>query len=167
MTTQLQNKIEDIINNLNGMVTTYEGLTSEVIINEGANQIEINKCNSYFGNRLPNDYISFLRNYNGGFFFKVDDIGGLKFWSCDVTVKQNRFQKEQFGDQWDNDIILICECIGDGDYIGIKIVDDNSYEMVDCFGEEVPSNWKAIKISFDSFLEKLLDEKGRKFWLDY
>jgi len=166
MIEQLLNKIKKILNNsLEIEVETYEGLKASIIVRAGASEEEINKCNSYFANNLPVDYLSFLRNYNGCTFFKVSNLAGFQFWGCDQLVHENKFQKENFGLDWDERIILICACLGDGDYIGIKLNEDRSYEIVDAFGEEIPANWNSIGSSFSEFLENLIEEKGKKFWL--
>ena len=120
---------------------------------------------SCFGNNLPEDYLSFLRNYNGCTFFKVRDLAGFQFWGCDELVRENKFHKENLGVDWDERIVLICSCLGDGDYIGMKTSEDKAYEIVDAFGEEIPANWNSIGNSFSQFLEHLIDQRGRKFWL--
>ena len=166
MITRVLAKVETILDStLQAEIETYEGLKSHIVVRSGASEEEINKCNSYFENKLPEDYLSFLKRYNGGFFFKVNDIGGFQFWGCDELIYQNTFHKENLGNDWDKRIILICACLGDGDYVGIKIHKDNSYEILDCFGEEIPINWKHIGDSFCSFLEKIIDQRGKKFWL--
>ena len=166
MAQKLLNKIEKIINDsLETEIETYEGLKSSIIVGAGASEEEINKCDIYFDNKLPNDYLSFLRRYNGCTFFKVSDIGGFQFWGCDELIFHNKFQKENLGSDWDERIVLICACLGDGDYVGIKTNTDDSYEIIDCFGEEIPANWNSIGNSFSDFLEELIDQKGKKFWL--
>jgi len=35
----------------------------------------------------------------------------------------------------------------------------------DCFGEEIPVNWKSIGISFDDFFEKLIEGRGYRWYL--
>ena|SRR5258708_7044962 len=167
MIARLLDKVKKIVNNsLQAEIETYEGLQSSIILHSGTGEEEIAKCNSYFENKLPNDYLSFLKNYNGGVFFKVSDIGGFLFWGCDELIYQNKFHKENLGSDWDEGIVLICACLGDGDYIGIKVHSDDSYQILDCFGEEIPINWKSIGDSFSEFLEKLIDQKGKKFWLN-
>ncbi len=167
MTDELLNKINTVSNRFGPRpVETYEGLASTFIPNPGCNKEDLFKCNTYFNNRLPKDYLLFLNIFNGATFFKIDDIGGLKFLGCDELVKENKFQKENSGSDWDDRIIIICICLGAGDYVGLKVIGDSLYEIIDCFGEEVPANWKPIGTSFDGFLERILDEKGRKFYLD-
>ena len=147
-------------------IKTFENFVSEFIVNEGASDEEISICDSYFGFKLPEDYKSFLKEFDGSVFFKIEDFAGFKFLGCVDIVKENKFQKENLGEDWDNQIIIFCACLGDGDYVGIKLLGDNSYEIVDCFMDEMPANWQALGNSIDEFIEKLINEKGRKFWLN-
>jgi len=151
--------------NLQKASKTYEGLTSKFVIKKGASKEDISSCNAYFNFKMPNDYQSLLLKMNGCVLFNVDDIGGFSFFGCDELIKENTFQKVHLEDEWDENIILICSCLGDGDYIGLKVLADDSYEIIDCFHEEVPSNWRTIGSSLDDFLERLTKEKGKKFWL--
>src|ERR1700754_4695561 len=98
MTDKLLIKLKKILNDSREIeVETYEGIRSHMIVREGASEKEINKCNSFFGNNLPEDYLSFLRNYNGCTFFKVRDLAGFQFWGCDELVRENKFHKENLG----------------------------------------------------------------------
>ena len=144
---------------------TYEGIPSKISLNEKSNKEDLDKCDSYFQFRLPDDYLLFLENFNGGIFFQVNDIAGFQFWGCKELIKWNAFHKEHLGDDWDNRIILICASLGDGDYIGLKLFDDETYEVIDAFGEEIPANWNKIGDSFDDFLLQLIETRGKKFWL--
>lgn len=167
MKKQLVFKINRILDSNNeGLINTYEGLVSKFIVNIGAKEEDIIKCDNYFRNKIPNDYKLFLKNYNGSVFFKIDDFAGYKFFDCNSLITENKFQKENLSDDWDENIILICSCLGDGDYIRMKILNESSYQLLDCFNEKLPYEWNVIGTSFDTFLEKLIDEKGRKFWLD-
>ena len=145
-------------------VVTYEGLASTFEMNSAASESDMEMVRKYFNYALPPDYMSFLQVFDGATFFKVQDIGGFSFLSCRELIAVNDFQKKNLGDEWRNDI-LFCECLGDGDYIGFRILDNNSYLILDCFSEEVPDEWSDIHQSFDSFLQLLIESKGEKFWL--
>jgi hypothetical protein len=163
---QVINKVKEIVKgSFEAEIETYEGLTSRIVVSNGASEGEINKCNSYFNNKLPEDYLMFLQNYNGSTFFKVSDISGFKFWSCEELIQQNSYHKGNLGKDWDERIILICTCMGDGDYIGIRVHNSESYEIIDCFGEETPANWNSIGNSFSDFLRELIDQRGKRFWM--
>jgi SMI1 / KNR4 family (SUKH-1) len=131
----------------------------------GASEETIKQCQLYFNHKLPMDYVSFLRTYDGCTLFKVDDVAGFRFWGCEELIQQNKFHKNNVGADWDDRVILVCACLGDGDYIGIKVIDDQSYCILDCFGEEIPARWTVIGNSFSHFIATLIDQKGRKFWL--
>lgn len=165
MTNKIIQKIETLVKDNFGVVETFDGVLSKNITKEPANDLEIANSDTYFNNKIPHDYLNFLKKYNGIVLFDVAGISGFKFFGCQELILENKFQKENLGIQWDDNILLICSCLGDGDFIGLNITSKNSYEIVDCFNEEIPSNWASINGSFEFFLEKIIDEKGRKFWL--
>lgn len=166
MRSELIHKLKAVLNNsTETTVDTYEGLHSTITVNEKASEQDIEGANSYFNYAIPADYLSFLQVFDGGTFFKVEDIGGLEFFSCSQLIENNEFQKDSLEDDWRDDIILFSSCLGDGDFIGFEVRNDGSYDILDCFHEVLPSEWKSIGHSFDDFLEKFIDSKGEKFWL--
>lgn len=159
------NKLKNIESNLSSeKIFTDEGLEATFTFNKAATENGITQANSFFENKLPTEFIEFLKIYNGCTLFNVNDIGGFQIFSDDQLVRENKFQKLNFEDDWDDNVIIFCSCIGDGDYIGFHLSNDG-YEIIDCFGEEIPLNWRPIEPSFDIFLEKLIDHKGEKYWL--
>ena len=120
---------------------------------------------SCFSYEPPEEYIDFLRNVNGCDIFKYDNIDGFCFLSTQKVIQTNHNLKEAYGTDWNDNIIVFCECIGEGNYIGFRVKNKNSYEVVDCFHEDLPSEWKTIAFSLENFLENLLNAKGKKFWL--
>jgi len=156
-------KLNEILTQgVTGSLETFEKLPSHFSMNKKASEEQITECANSFENKLPEDYKNFLGIYNGGILFQIEDIGGFKFLGTDELVKENTFQKENFGEDWNENIILFCLCIGDGEYLGFKI-DDN--KIVHCIMDEIPSNWKIIENSFNELVTKLIDERGRKYWI--
>ncbi|HEY9262157.1 SMI1/KNR4 family protein [Chitinophaga sp.] len=165
MNDTLLNKIKNIERNPSDeKILTDEGLEATFTFNKGATENGIAEADGFFKNNIPTEFIEFLKLYNGCILFNVDGIGGFQIFSDDKLVSENKFQKLNFEDDWDDNVIIFCSCIGDGDYIGFRLLNDG-YEIIDCFGEEIPLNWLAIETSFDVFLEKLIDHKGGKYWL--
>lgn len=166
MTEQLLVKIQNIVNaNFAGKVLTFENILAEFIVNNGALESDFAICGEYFAGKLPKDYKDFLLQFNGAIFFKVDDFAGYKFLGCEELIAEDRFQRENYAEAWDNNVIIICSCIADAEHIGIKWLNDDSYELLDCIMGENPSNWAVIDYSIDEFMGKLIDSKGQKFWL--
>lgn len=163
---QYLNYIKEIIGvNLKGTILTFENLVSFFIVNKGASKEEIEKCDLHFSQKLPDEYNFFLQNYNGGVLFKIDDYAGFKFLSIEELIKHNESQRRNFGQDWDSEIVLFCECIGDAEYLGFK-VSKNGYVVVYCIMDMLPQEWEIIEGSFDDLIGKLIEEKGRKYWLD-
>lgn len=145
---------------------TYEDLDSIFEMKEGASENEIAECSANFSFLLPEEYKEFLENFNGGTLFKVADIGGFNLLGTEEIVKHNVFQKENFEDDWDENIVLFCKCLGDAEYIGFKFTDAGKYSLVYCIMDELPENWHTFKGSFGDFFETLINENGRKYWGD-
>ncbi|MBK7988189.1 MAG: hypothetical protein IPK11_15025 [Ignavibacteria bacterium] len=100
------------------------------------------------------------------FFFKIDNYAGFKLLSTQEMIKHNEFQKENFGQDWDSEIIFFCECIGDAEYLRFKFHKNESVNIVHCIMDVLPHEWKIIEDSFDNLIDKLIEEKGEKYWLD-
>jgi len=81
-------------------------------------------------------------------------------------IRQNSSQKNSFGEDWDNNIILFCRCLGDAEYMGFKVSETHNYEIVHCFMDEWPEKWKVLKCNFKEFINLLIDEEGKEFWYD-
>ena len=81
-----------------------------------------------------------------------------------MRFRDNAFQRKNFGEDWDDRIVLFCSCVGDNEYLGFK-VKGHSYQIIHCIMEQLPEEWINVEYSFDDFLFQLIQEKGRKYWL--
>ncbi|WP_332557864.1 SMI1/KNR4 family protein [Clostridium sp.] len=70
-----------------------------------------------------------------------------------------------YEEYWINDILIFCELIGEGNYLGFDRR-NNKYKVLDCFHEELPQSWSVISEDFDKWLELLVLNEGAKFWLN-
>lgn len=164
MENEMINKIKTTLKQgLSGPITTFENIVSINEMDNGANEEQIKAVIEHY--KLPEDYLSFLKSFNGGILFKIDDIAGFHLFGCDSIKEENEIQMNNYESDWDSNIILFCASIGDDDYLGFKIIDEKNYQILDCNLYESPSNWNVIGNSFPNFISKLIDEKGRKFWL--
>jgi hypothetical protein len=149
-------------NNNEAVAYTYEGLKSSISMNPGALPENIKKCQAYFEQKIPIDYEHFWETYNGGVLFKFEDLAGFELFSDSELIKANSFERNNLGEEWDNSIILFARCLGDAEYLGFRYP---KQEIVFCIMDELPSTWHTIDNSFDSFLTKLIESKGEKYWL--
>jgi len=164
---QYINYIKEIIGtDLKGTIVTFEDLVSFFIMNSEASDDEIEESNMYFDRRLPNEYKFFLNHYNGGTLFKIEDFAGFKFLGTNELTRHNEFQRENFGGDWDDRIILFCECIGNAEYLGFKLEEIGSFQIVYCVLDVLPEEWTIVESSFEIFMNKLIEGKGREYWLD-
>lgn len=166
MEKKLTTKIKKILNQkVNGRFDTFENMPSDIEVNVGAEIDQISLCNSYFKSMLPEAYRSFLMEFDGGTFFKIEDYAGFKFLGCSELIVNDKFQRDNFGRDWNQRVILFCSSLGDNEFIGFKLLSGTEYEIIDCWMDELPERWTKIGNSFNDFLERLIDERGRKFWL--
>ncbi len=164
MKQKLTDKLNSLFTQQNNYLD-YEGLSVTFNSNAGVSYEDIHTSFSETGFNIPQDYIDFLKYCNGCTLYKYDDLGGFIFLGTNDLQKENIFQKETYEGDWDKDITVFCSLICEGSFIGFKNKTDGSYEILDCFHQALPKDWNVISLSFEDFLEKLIDEKGKQYWL--
>jgi hypothetical protein len=97
--------------------------------------------------------------------FNYDNLDGLKLLSLQEIEQYTKYCKNTFEEDWQDNIIIFAKIIGEDNYLGFKL-NDNNYEIIDCYFEEMPSDWESIGCQFDEFLKKYITEKGNKFWIN-
>lgn len=147
------NLLKNILNNdkyktINTIDELGVELEMNIDMNSGAREHEINEVLCI---NLPKSYINFLKEYYGGKLFDLQGLDGFKFLGTNDILNINNKIKEYYQGDWIDSIIIFAECIGEGNYLGFKIIASNEYEIIDCFHEEIPINWNAIGNSFDLF----------------
>jgi SMI1 / KNR4 family (SUKH-1) len=143
----------------------YENLPVTFHKNPGAREEEIAAIATDRNQKIPKDYIDFLRKFNGCTLFKYQDLGGFEFLSTTNILKENALQRLTYENDWDSNLTVFCNLICDGDFLSFKNNEDGSYSIMDCYHDDNPGNWKIIADSLDNFLNKLITEKGKRFWL--
>ena len=135
-------------------------------LNEPANLDDIMNVERKMGVELPDSYKEFLTNYNGARIFDYDGLDGFIILGTKDILKANEFAKATFEEDWLESIIIFAKYIGESNYLGFDCSkDDREYVVIDCFFEELPEDWSEIAINFDEFLEKIVEQQGKKFWL--
>ena len=102
---------------------------------------------------------------NGFEIYNYDGIDGYRIFSTIDLQVVNKSISDSYGDLWDDRILIFIECIGDGSYLGLKRTGD-AEEVVDCFLEADPSEWKSVAPSISIFFAQLIKSSGHKFWLE-
>ena len=137
----------------------------ELSVNGACTEASLQKAESDLAFKLPNEYRSFLRVFDGSRLFDYDKLDGIQLLSTDELCKFNLYARNTFEEIWDEDILIFAKYIGEDNYLGFHFDQNGNYNIIDCFFEEIPNNWKVIANSFDEFLMKFLLEQGRKYWL--
>jgi len=149
----------------NQEIKSFEGLLVSFSKKTGASEEELARHVDIDGVNIPQDYVSLLRNYNGFSLFEFEDIGGFKFYGAEEVNNETRFLKKSYGADWDNSLIIFCNIIGNGDFIAFRTYPNGTYDILDCYHDDVPANWIKICDSLDEFIEMLINSKGDLYWL--
>ena len=113
---------------------------------------------------LPRQYVDLLCFSDGIELFNYDNIDGLKLLGLDEIEKYTNYSKNTYEEDWDDDIIIFAKIIGEDNYLGFR-KKEYGYDILDCYFEELPSDWEIISSDFDEFLVRFLSEEGNKFWI--
>ena len=143
----------------------FEGLPVAFSKNNPATQNEIASAFSDGKMKVPNDCLHFLQHYNGCTLFQFQDLGGFELLGTETILAETLDRQDTYRDNWENNLTVFCRLICDGDFISFKTYSADAYEILDCYHDGHPQDWKVISNSFQDFIEILIDEKGRRFWL--
>ena len=142
----------------------YEDLSVTFSANRGASIEELGTMLRKTNLVFPDVYLDFLKKINGCELFKFKELGGFEFLGTNEIQKENSFQQESYMEDWDKRLTVFCNLICDGDFLSFKSYDNGTYEIIDCYHDDLPKNWNVISNSFEDFLERLIDLKGKRYW---
>lgn len=161
---KVKQKLKSLFDSKKGI--DYEGLEVNFFQNIGIKAELIENYPLINNLKLPDEYLDFLQLCDGCELFKYEELGGFWFMGTSEIQSENRIAKETYSEFWTDDLIVFCESIVDGDYLAFKIISENEYHILDGYHDDVPNNWKIIGESFYEVLEKIIDSKGKRFWLE-
>lgn len=133
-------------------------------MNLAADENQIETLNDRIENRLPIQYKEFLKQYNGARLYDYEGLDGFQFLSCDEVISANRFAKATFEEDWEDNLLIFAKYIGESNYLAFD-TSSREEKVIDCYFEEMPSNWNTIASNFDEFIQLLIESDGSKFWL--
>ncbi len=114
---------------------------------------------------IPNEFRRLLEISNGFELYNYEGLDGYRFYGTNELQKINKLIGDSYDGEWDNGLLICAECIGDGTYLGVKGINDDEACIVDCFLETDPSDWKVVAQNISTFISRLIEVNGRKFWL--
>jgi hypothetical protein len=132
----------------------------------GASMEEIYVLENKLNIKLPETFRTFLNNHNGAVLYNYENLDGFKIYGTNELIEANNFAKNTFEEDWDNDNIIFAKYIGESNYIAFKVSKEKfEYPVIDCYFEELPDSWKIIDVNFANFLDALIENNGKKYWL--
>ena len=158
-----QEKLNELF--FNRIVLNSAGQETVSFGNIGANVNQIESLGINYITKIPNDYIEFLKSWNGCTLFDLLESAGFTFFATNHIEPETEGFKEVYENEWDESIVLFCSVMCSGDFLGFRLLSD-SYEIIDCYHEDNPKDWAVISTSFSDFMNKIIDSKGSSFWLE-
>ncbi len=148
-----------------GMSASYEGLAVQSTFEPPASVVDKISIETELQGWIPNDYLELCEIANGFTLFDYGDLDGFRFLSLGELKTLNDFTREMYAEDWDEKILVFCVVLGDGDYLALRSEDGGRYSILDGYHDAIPLKWNVIGASIDAFLNRLIDERGRKFYL--
>lgn len=143
---------------------TFEGLLANHLVSEPASEGEIETLERRIGKKVPTILRELYQVSNGLALFAYEDIGGFKFFSLKELENWNNLYSENIEALTSPKWLIFGESIADGEYYGFcpPKSDHSVYEII---LENPEAEWQVIANSLPEFIAKIIEERGRKYWL--
>lgn len=164
MNAQLKEELDGLFQK-NASHFNNEGLPVVHKRNTGSTSSGLLAIKNHFEVSLPKEHLDFLEYTNGCTLYNYKDLGGYVFYGIDSLINENLILKETYEELWQKDLIGIGSVLGTGDFLILKILEGDNYQILDGDHDSKPEEWKIIADSFDAFLNKLIEKRGETFWL--
>jgi hypothetical protein len=113
---------------------------------------------------IPTQYIELLKFSDGIELYNYENVDGLVLFGLNEMIHYTQYAKNTYDEEWQDNIVIFAKIIGEDNYLGFRIK-DYKYEILDCYFEEAPLEWRTISNDFDDFLVKYIHMNGEKFWI--
>lgn len=162
-------KLNEIVaNRQEFQLTKLDSDGNEIIVlcrmNVAADENQIEVLNDSIETRLPTQLREFLTQYNGARLYDYEGIDGFQLLSCDEVISANNLAKSTFEEDWNNNLLIFAKHIGENNYLAFD-TSNKEEKVIDCYFEEMPSDWNTIACDLDEFLQLLIQSEGSKYWL--
>ena len=132
---------------------------------------QVDKVQTWFKNRLPNDYISFLTEISNGailfYDFQYGQWGYRLFGTEELIERQIRWQKSIPID-WESRYIPFCELYGEAHVMAFDLnrptLNRESLTVVEANPDPI-QYWPTASRSFQEWIDHLITAQGDKYWL--
>ena len=136
----------------------------EVMLFPPASESEIAAAQTWPGSSLPSDFVEFWRFTNGANLF-VNDSGlhGVGVASTDLISDLQREEGEFYGQEAMAGYCVFARVNGSGDFLVFRLSDG---AVLDGIHSEQPHEWRVVAAGFARWLETLIENRGRYYWLE-
>ncbi len=136
----------------------------EVMLFPPAAEAQVARAQERLDKRLPAEFLDFWRFTNGAnLFVNESGLHGIGIASTDLIVELERDEVEVYGISTLRGHAVFARVNGAGDFLAFDLA---SGAVVDGVHSEKPEEWKVVAGSFTEWLERLIDQDGRYYWIE-
>lgn len=147
-------------------VVTQEGATDwyEVMLYAPASEGAIATAESLIGKTLPAEFHEFWNATNGAnLFLNESGLHGIGVASTELILELQQEEAEIYGAQALEPYAVFGRVHGSGDFLVFEL---RTGRILDGIHAEQPHEWRAIADSFAEWLDRLIEARGRYYWLE-
>lgn len=142
---------------------------SRFIAGNPAPTASLTQAEQNLGHRLPNDLKTFLSRWNGAELYAEEIGGGVRVYSIDVLIEENRtnyrFQYES------HDVLIIGKLDCEIDlFLDLRRPNDSEWSVYWAdVGESIEEalSREPLAQSFQDFIKRLISRQGEPFWAEF
>lgn len=136
----------------------------EVMLFPPAREEEIASAQHLIGKPLPADFLHFWRFSNGAnLFVNESGLHGVGVASTDLIVQLQIEEARIYGAMALAHYAVFARVNGAGDFL---VFDLRTGRVLDGVHAEQPEEWRPIAESFTAWLARLVEARGRYYWLE-
>jgi hypothetical protein len=136
----------------------------EVMLFPPAFEADIEDVQNSLGKRLPEEFLQFWRNSDGANLYLNDSgLHGVGVASTELMAELQTEEAENYGRAALSPFAVFARVNGSGDFLAFDLA---SGAVVDGVHAEQPHEWRPIATSFVDWLDRLVEARGRYYWLE-
>lgn len=147
-------------------VVTEEGASDwyEVMLFPPASAGQIASAEALIGKPLPDELKEFWNSTNGANLFLNDSgLHGIGVTSTELIPELQQEEAELYGGNALEPYVVFARVHGSGDFLVFELP---TGRILDGIHAEKPQEWRPIADSFREWLDRLIEARGRYYWLE-
>jgi hypothetical protein len=136
----------------------------EVMLFPPAREVDVVTAHRWLGKELPEDFLEFWRLTDGAnLFLNESGLHGVGVASTELLRELQAEEIEVYGPGAMMKYVVFARVNGSGDFLVFNL---ETGQVLDGIHAEQPHEWRPIAASFTHWLDRLIEECGRYYWLE-